>query len=202
MFYFYKECLINKQLMKIIFTLLAALFLMATSFAQVGINNETPDASAALDITSTTGGLLVPRMTASQRNLITSPTQGLIIFCTDCASGEGELQVRLASSWKNTSGGEVNDPPPAVGDFYQGGVVFYLFESGDMGYVEGEIHGLIAAAEDQYRGNNDSYRHRKLKYGYHYICTRRYRNLCSRTGKSLQWRRIYRLVFTFKRWVK
>ena len=115
--------------MKIIFTLLAAVFLTASSFAQVGINNETPDASAALDITSTTGGLLVPRMTASQRNLITSPTQGLIIFCTDCASGEGELQVRLTSSWKNTSGGEVNDPPPSVGDFYQGGVVFYLFET-------------------------------------------------------------------------
>ncbi len=142
--------------MKIILTLLVTVFLTTASFAQVGINNETPDASAALDITSTTGGLLVPRMTASQRNLITSPTQGLIIFCTDCASGEGELQVRLTSSWKNTSGGEVNDPPPSVGDFYQGGVVFYLFESGDIGYVEGEIHGLIAAAEDQYKGNNDS----------------------------------------------
>ena len=43
--------------MKNIFTLLAAVLLTATTYAQVGINIETPDASAALDITSTTGGV-------------------------------------------------------------------------------------------------------------------------------------------------
>ncbi|MDC1363550.1 hypothetical protein N8229_05865 [Flavobacteriaceae bacterium] len=97
--------------MKNIFILIAAVLLTATTYAQVGINNENPDASAALDITSTTGGLLVPRMTAAQRDAITSPAQGLIIFCTDCASGEGELQIKLTSSWKNTIGGDVNDTP-------------------------------------------------------------------------------------------
>ena len=40
-------------------------------------------------------------------------------------------------------------PPPAVGDFVEGGVLFYLFEDGDIGYVEGETHGLIAAVQDQ-----------------------------------------------------
>ena len=44
--------------MKQLFTLLAAVLLTATTYAQIGINNETPDASAALDITSTTAGLL------------------------------------------------------------------------------------------------------------------------------------------------
>ena len=39
--------------------------------------------------------------------------------------------------------------PPQVGDFYGGGVVYYIFESGDIGYVAGETHGLIAAVEDQ-----------------------------------------------------
>ena len=46
------------------------------------------------------------------------------------------------------------------GDFYQGGVVFYIFESGDTGYVAGEKHGLIAAIEDQSSGirwHNGSY---------------------------------------------
>ena len=43
--------------MKNIFTFLAAVLLTATTFAQVGINNENPNASAALDITSTTGGV-------------------------------------------------------------------------------------------------------------------------------------------------
>ena len=136
--------------MKNIFTLLAAVLLTATTYAQIGINNETPDASAVLDITSTTGGLLIPRMTAAQRDAITTPTQGLIIFCTDCASGEGELQVKPTSSWKNIIGGDVNNPPPPeVGDLYQGGVVFYIFEDGETGYVAGETHGLIAAVADQ-----------------------------------------------------
>ena len=138
--------------MKQFFTLLAAVLLTATTYAQIGINNETPDASAALDITSTTGGLLVPRMTAAQRDAITTPYQGLIIFCSDCASGEGELQIKLTSSWKNTIGGDVNDPPLAIGDFYQGGLVFYIFVDGETGYVAGEIHGLIAAVQDQSSG--------------------------------------------------
>jgi hypothetical protein len=127
--------------MKHFFTLLAAVLLTATTFAQVGINNETPDASAALDITSTTGGLLTPRMTAAQRDAIATPSQGLIIFCTDCASGVGELQIKLSSAWKNLPVGDVNDPPPpAIGDTYQGGIIFYLDGSGG---------GLIAAPSDQ-----------------------------------------------------
>ena len=40
----------------------------------------------------------------------------------------------------------------SVGDFYQGGVVFYIFESGDTGYIAGETHGLIAAVADQSSG--------------------------------------------------
>ena len=95
--------------MKQFFTLLAALLLTASTYAQVGINTENPDASAALDITSTTKGLLVSRMTVAQRDAITSPSQGLIIFCINCASGEGELQIKLTSGWKNTIGGNVND---------------------------------------------------------------------------------------------
>ena len=39
--------------------------------------------------------------------------------------------------------------PPAIGDFREGGIVFYIYEAGDIGYVPGEVHGLIAATTDQ-----------------------------------------------------
>ena len=36
-----------------------------------------------------------------------------------------------------------------LGAPYQGGIIFYIFEEVDLGYVEGEVHGLITAKEDQ-----------------------------------------------------
>jgi len=55
--------------------------------AQVGIGTITPNASAALDISSTAGGLLVPRMTTAQRTAIASPATGLMVFQTDGTAG-------------------------------------------------------------------------------------------------------------------
>ena len=36
-----------------------------------------------------------------------------------------------------------------MGTTYQGGIIFYLFQSGDPGYVAGQTHGLIASTSDQ-----------------------------------------------------
>lgn len=41
---------------------------------------------------------------------------------------------------------------PIIGESYLGGVLAYVFQSGDPGYVEGEFHGLIAAPTDQSTG--------------------------------------------------
>lgn len=51
--------------------------------SNVGINTTLPDASAILDLTSTSSGLLVPRMTLIQRNAITAPATGLLIYQTN-----------------------------------------------------------------------------------------------------------------------
>ncbi|MDI6048145.1 ice-binding family protein, partial [Flavobacterium yafengii] len=52
------------------------------SNAQVGIGTLNPDAKSILDLTSNSQGLLTPRMTLEQRNLISSPAIGLLIYNT------------------------------------------------------------------------------------------------------------------------
>lgn len=53
--------------------------------AQVGFNaaGDAPDNSAMLDVSSTDKGILIPRMTAAQRDLISNPAEGLMVFATD-----------------------------------------------------------------------------------------------------------------------
>jgi len=55
----------------------------------VGINTDgsTADASALLDVKSTTQGVLVPRMNAQQRGLISTPATGLLVYQTDAPAG-------------------------------------------------------------------------------------------------------------------
>ena len=52
----------------------------------LGIGTSSPSASAILDVSSSSKGILIPRMTASQRSAISSPTTGLLIFQTDAPS--------------------------------------------------------------------------------------------------------------------
>lgn len=52
------------------------------SNAQIGIGTSSPDASSILDLSSTTKGLLLPRMTALQQTNLVSPAIGLTIFNT------------------------------------------------------------------------------------------------------------------------
>ena len=53
------------------------------SYAQVGIGTSSPAGSSQLDVSSTTKGLLPPRMTTSQRDAISSPATGLQIYNSD-----------------------------------------------------------------------------------------------------------------------
>lgn len=67
--------------------IIAFLFLIIeTGYTQVGIGNTNPNPSSALDITSTTQGLLTPRMTTGQRTAIASPANSLLVYDTTLKS--------------------------------------------------------------------------------------------------------------------
>jgi trimeric autotransporter adhesin len=52
-----------------------------TGFSQsIGIGTATPNASAVLDITNSSKGLLIPRMTTTAINAISNPAKGLLIY--------------------------------------------------------------------------------------------------------------------------
>lgn len=55
--------------------------------AQTGIGTTTPNASSKLEVASTDKGILIPRMTESQRDAIASPANGLLIYQTDSLPG-------------------------------------------------------------------------------------------------------------------
>ncbi len=67
---------------------LGILLLLATSFSAqaqtggVGIGTTTPNASAVLDVQSTSKSLLPPRLTVTQRDAIASPATGLVVYNT------------------------------------------------------------------------------------------------------------------------
>ncbi len=74
--------------MKSIIKLVVTSFLWLTTYnlstAQIAINTDgsNPDASAMLDVSSNDKGLLIPRMTEDERDAISSPVAGLMIYNT------------------------------------------------------------------------------------------------------------------------
>ena len=69
--------------------------------AQVGINsdNSNPDPSAMLDVKSSEKGMLIPRMTTSQRTSILNPATGLLVF----DNTTGSFWFHNGSSWEDLS---------------------------------------------------------------------------------------------------
>ncbi|MDI1304533.1 MAG: ice-binding family protein [bacterium] len=66
----------------ILFLCVLSLLISEKGNAQVGIGTVTPEVSSALDIHSTDKGFLLPRLTTIQRDAISSPATGLLIYNT------------------------------------------------------------------------------------------------------------------------
>jgi Chaperone of endosialidase len=97
----------------ILFVFLVLIFEINTSQAQnVGIGTTTPHASAALDISSTNKGVLIPRVSFADRPA--SPVAGLLIYQTDADAG---FYYYNGSNWLLLGNGTVNGTSGQIGYF-------------------------------------------------------------------------------------
>ena len=112
--------------MRIVHTLIT-LMVLSCNFViaqNIAINEDgsTPDSSAIVDISSTSKGLLIPRVTLVQKNAIAGPATGLIVYQTDSTKGFyyyngtswGLLMDRASTPWV-ISGNNVYDTAGYVG---------------------------------------------------------------------------------------
>jgi hypothetical protein len=67
-----------------------------TSTGEFGIGTNSPSTKALVDMTSTTKGFLPPRMTTTQRDAITSPPAGLMVY----NSSTNKLNFYNGSAWE------------------------------------------------------------------------------------------------------
>jgi hypothetical protein len=88
----------------------------------VGIGTTTPNPSAALDIQSTTKGVLVPRLSSVQRNAIASPAAGLLVY-----------DVTTESFWFKSSGNWIELVDTLNNDWKRSGNHIYTANSGSVG---------------------------------------------------------------------
>jgi hypothetical protein len=95
---------------KLICTIICTCIIIVNTNAQVGIGTKTPNPSSILDLTSTNKGLLLPRLTVQQRDSITNPTPGLMIFnlSSNC------VNFYITGGWYNPCQFGFDITPPIV----------------------------------------------------------------------------------------
>lgn len=114
---------------KVLFSIFFSFWALAL-VAQVGIGTTSPNASAILDVSSTTKGVLLPRLTTTQRNAITTPEFGLLLYNTTL----GEVQVyKKGSETLNINQDFYNMTNPASSGVYQS---FVATATGKLGSVD------------------------------------------------------------------
>jgi len=83
--------------------------------AQVGIGTTSPDISAALDLTSTDKGILIPRMSQAQRTSILSPATGLFVYQLDAIIGYYYFDGTIWKTFSSSGWALVGEAGTAVG---------------------------------------------------------------------------------------
>ncbi len=68
-------------------TFILSVFVLNYAIGQSITISPTSGNTGNINISSTTGGIAIPRVTATQKSAISNPTQGLLIYQTDSPSG-------------------------------------------------------------------------------------------------------------------
>jgi sugar lactone lactonase YvrE len=111
-------------------TLLCIQIVMAQS---VGIGTASPKPSARLEVNSTTQGILIPTLTSAQRNTISNPATGLLVFQSDGTPG---FYYYTGTNWLSLANGhQPNTEGIAVSSGY--GVTTTLAGTGTFGSTDG-----------------------------------------------------------------
>jgi hypothetical protein len=100
-------------LSKLLFLFLSFTLANIFTYSQVGIGTSTPVSSAQLEVYSNSKGFLPPRLTQQERNSISSPVAGLVLWCSNCGT-YGELQVYNGVTWVTAIGGVASNATAAV----------------------------------------------------------------------------------------
>lgn len=140
--------------MKIILCFLTFAFCLFTSQAQsfaINTDGSVANASAMLDVKSTNKGLLIPRLTKGQKNTVTSPATGLLIYQTGPDSTGfyfyqnnqwnwiGDAKRNDTLYWGLTGNTNLN-PPPGVNNIGINPLTDHFFgtmEAKDLSFVAG-----------------------------------------------------------------
>jgi hypothetical protein len=133
-----------------IFIIIILFFDLTYGFGQnnVGIGTNTPDSNAILEMNATDKGILIPRMTSTQRNNMTPSLgltqEGLLVYDNDST----KFFYWNGYSWQTFGSGAMGPQGPSgicpsrhyIGEHYQGGIIFFVDSSGQ--------HGLIISSVD------------------------------------------------------
>jgi hypothetical protein len=139
----------------------------------VAVDSTSGGSSAIVALHSNTKGFLPPRMTYQERDAIQNPATGLVLYCLNCSSN-GQLQVYNGFAWTDLLGNAAAAiPNVSLGDTAFGGVVAYIFQSGDAGYVANEQHGVVVAVQDLSS---------KMKWGTGFNASQQLNNLSAAIG--------------------
>jgi hypothetical protein len=98
----------------------------------VGIGTATPNNSAVLDLTSTSKGLLIPRMTGAQRTAIVTPATGLMVYQTNTVASPASVPgfyLYDGAAWKMVA--KTEDIPAASSYWLHSGTRDYLYNNSD-----------------------------------------------------------------------